>query len=108
MFVHFEGLYILKTAYATYVGHVVMYPPHLQDVKIVRCAAGVGYSVFISEAGTAYWCGEGIGEMKKVGYSHQCMESSSVRLSFPWCSPELVCSLTTSATSSILPSYQPR
>ena len=47
-------------------GHVLCYP---QEVKIVRCAAGVGYSVFISEAGTAYWCGEGIGEMKKV-YIH--------------------------------------
>ena len=38
----------------------------LEGVKIVSAAAGVSQSIFISDEGVGYWCGEGMGELKNV------------------------------------------
>lgn len=37
-----------------------------QGTKVVRAAAGVSKSIFISSEGIGYWCGEGMGELKSV------------------------------------------
>ena len=39
---------------------------YLQGVDIVNAAAGVSQSIFISDEGVGYWCGEGMGELKQV------------------------------------------
>jgi alpha-tubulin suppressor-like RCC1 family protein len=38
----------------------------LQGVCVVRAAAGVARSIFISREGVGYWCGEGSGELQNV------------------------------------------
>ena len=38
----------------------------LEGIKIVSAAAGVSQSIFISDGGVGYWCGEGMGELKSV------------------------------------------
>ena len=41
----------------------------LQGVKVIRAAASVSKSIFISSDGIGYWCGEGMGELKNVRIS---------------------------------------
>ena len=43
----------------------------LQGIKVIRAAAGVSKSIFISSDGFGYWCGEGMGELKNVMLHHK-------------------------------------
>lgn len=46
--------------------YVFLFP--VKGVKIVRAAAGVARSIFVSDDGFGYWCGEGMGELKNVSF----------------------------------------
>lgn len=56
---------------------------HMQGVKIVRAAAGVARSIFISSDGFGYWCGEGMGELKNVSF--ECKYTSPRLTDCPPC-----------------------
>ena len=38
----------------------------LQNNTVDNVVAGVGMSIFITEQGSAYWCGEGVESLEKV------------------------------------------
>ena len=57
---HYYGLKIKFTCFCSMC---------LQGVKVVRAAASVSKSIFISSDGIGYWCGEGMGELKNVRIS---------------------------------------
>jgi len=38
----------------------------LQNITVDNVVAGVGMSIFITDQGSAYWCGEGVGSLEKV------------------------------------------
>jgi len=38
----------------------------LQNIIVDNVVAGVGMSIFITEKGNAYWCGEGVASLEKV------------------------------------------
>lgn len=46
----------------------------LQGVYVVRAAAGVARSIFISSDGVGYWCGQGSGELHNVRMSNKATQ----------------------------------
>ena len=57
------------TSYTTVIDHASAFCAS-QGVKVVRAAASVSQSIFISSEGIGYWCGEGMGELKNVRLRH--------------------------------------
>ena len=62
-----ETVSIVPTKFPT--SHTLLYP--LQGVHVVRAAAGVARSIFISSEGVGYWCGQGSGELHDVRISNK-------------------------------------